>query len=434
MNLVDDFFKNIIPARLEEPVHATLELQDGLESISAIVVPRIDGGLMLDFYDAVQSRSGFSGYGRLWRATDEMRPVEVRFRNNRVVEALVTKFGGTAFSGDGVESPAKGRLVATQNRFTVIQSRVKHARFCIEDFPMFLGDGAMYPHTTGDYVSMLGRSEIEADGWQIIITESADAAKDKLGITHTGEIMRTDGNDFSIDDLNHLCDGLTQFLSFITGVYRTSSITIGHDADGRYAWGRIGRFNQSKYLGDNWFSRDLGASLVTLFPGFWRYFNNQAEAVRNLVGLYAQSSMIVHMRLAMYPSALKESQSALEGLSELVLGRERSERVSDYIKKALNKSGIKYDLSEFPGLLSVWSTYKDNQDDDAGPTFIARLRNKATHPAPDAVRLMHDYREAWRLSQRYAELMLLSLFGYQGKYRDRLTGDTKSVPWAASNS
>lgn len=428
--------KNIIPARLEEPVHATLELRDERESISAIVVPRIDGGLMLDFYDAVQSRSGLSGNDRLWRTADEMLPVTIRFRNRRAVEALVTNLVGRAIGGDGVESPAKGSLFFTQNQFTVVDSPIKYAQFCIEDFPVFLGDHAMYPHISGDYVHMLGRSEIEADGWQIIITESADADKDVSAVTHTGEISRTDGKDFSVAELNHLCDGLTQFFTFITGVYRTASVTIARDADGRYVWGRIGRFNQSKYLGDNWFSLHEGASIATLFPGFWRFFNNQTEAVRNLVGLYAQSSMIAHMRLALYPSALKESQSALEGLSKLELGRGRDckEPASKYITTALCKSGIEYDLCELPSVMGVWQKYRTQKDDNAGPTFITRLRNKSTHPLPDQTIAIGDYREAWHLSQRYVELMLLKLFAYHGKFRDRLTGKTKSVPWAVSNS
>ena len=435
MTLVDDFFKNIIPASLEEPIHASLELQDGPESITAIVIPRLDGGLMMDFYDAMNASSDLSGYGRLQRAGREMRPVIVRFRNDRVVEGLVTKLGGTAFSGNGVERPAKGRLVATQNRFKLLPSQLKHARFCIEDFPMFRGASATYPHTTGDYISMLGRSEIDADGWQIIITESAEADKDELGITHTGEITRINGSDFSVDDLNHLRDGLTQFLSFITGVYRTSSITIGHDSDGRYAWGRIGSFNQSKYINENWFNPRLGASIAALFPGFWHRYKKDEKAVRNLIGLYTQSSMIAQMRLALYPSALKESQSALEGLSKLELcrGRDCKEPASKYITTALCQSGIEYDLCEIPGLMSVWQEYKNHQDDNAGPTFITRLRNKATHPLPDQTIAIRDYREAWRLSQRYVELMLLKLFDYRGEYRDRLTGETKSVPWAVSN-
>ena len=434
MSLVDDFFKNIIPARLEEPVQATLELQDERESISAIVVPRVAGGLILDFYDAVQS--GFSSHGRLWRASDEMRPVVVRFRNNRAVEALVTRLGGTAFSCDGRERPAKGRFVVSQNQFTVIDSQIKHAGFCVEDFPKFHGPDAEYWYRTHDYERVLGYSEIDADGWQIIIKESPDSDKDELGITHAGEITRIDGDDFSVDDLNHLCDGLTQFFSFITGIYRTSSITIGKDADGRYVWGRFGRFNQTKYMDDNWFSRERGASIATLFPGFWRHFRNDMKVLRNLIGLYAQSSMIAHMRLALYPSALKESQSALEGLSKLELGRGRDckEPAAKYITTALCQSGIEYDLCEIPGVMSVWQKYKNHQDDNAGPTFITRLRNKATHPLPDQTVAIGDYREAWRLSQRYVELMLLKLFDYQGEYRDRLTGETKSVPWAASNS
>ena len=45
---------------------------------------------------------------------------------------------------------------------------------------------------------------------------------------------------------------------------------------------------------------------------------------------------------------------------------------------------------------------------------------------------MDDYSEAWDVGQRYVELLLLKLFGYDGPYINRLEGkfESEMVPWA----
>ena len=42
MSLVDDFFSRVIPAKLTEPTHVTLHLEDGSAPIKTTLVLRID--------------------------------------------------------------------------------------------------------------------------------------------------------------------------------------------------------------------------------------------------------------------------------------------------------------------------------------------------------------------------------------------------------
>ena len=425
MSLVDSFFGTILSAKLEEPILVTLDLKDGQEATSAIIIPRIDpdGGVLLDLYGDVEQKNELSGYARLAKSGYDRHPITVRLPQGRHVEAIVSKLSMNS---------ATARLVLATQEVVVKDCPLNRAAFCIQDFPLFLGEGAVHFHNTLHGSIALGRSEIKADGWNIVIEESTEVGKDDWGVTHRGFISRIDGNDFSIADVNHLRGGLTYFLTFVTGVYRTPTVIIGYDVNGEQVWGRIGMFNQYKYHEDNWFSRFQGASLATLFPGFWQCFNNDMERISNAIDLYTESSMIAHMKYIMYKNALKDSQSALEGLATLVLGRNRrkEERTSDYITESLKKTNIGCELSEFPHLLDLWhSKYKNPEDDNAGPTFIARLRNRYTHPTSKELDVM-DYYEVWKLSHRYAELLLLHLFTYNGQYRDRLTSNVNLVPWA----
>ena len=176
-----------------------------------------------------------------------------------------------------------------------------------------------------------------------------------------------------------------------------------------------------------------------LFPEFWSNFKDSSEAIRNIVTSYAESSMIAHIGL--YKNALTSSQSALETAARLTLGRatKKRETATAYIQEALRKLDISSDLSDYPTLLNLWqSKYKKcNDNTDAGPTFITRLRNQI-HPKLGEVDVS-DYLEAWKLSQLYIELMLLRLCNYSGYYFNRATAALQTsgaqlVPWAPSAS
>ena len=435
MNLVDIFFGTIVKVKLEEPILVTLELHDGQEPLSAIVTPRIgpDGGVALDLYGAVEQSSGLSGHSRLYQSANRLDTVIIHLPQNGRVEAIVRSLSMSASLNDGElrTNPAKGSLALKTRELALRDCQLSHARVCIQDFPLFLGDGAMHYVTTPHHTRALGRSEMKTDGWNIVIEENPEPQEGHWDITHTAIITRGDGNDFAVADLNQLLEILTYFLTFVVGVYRTPTVTIGYDSSGQVVWGTMGMFKQSKYADDNWFGRLRGMSLATLFPGFCQCFNGDREGIGNIISLYAESSMIAHMNYAMHKNALKESQSALEGLAALILRRdkEREESASHYIAESIKQMGIGYELAEFPRLLSLWqSKYRKSGDDNTGPTFITRLRNRYTHPTSLGLDVV-DYYEAWRLSQRYSELLLLGLFGYKGDYRDRLTSEVTSVPW-----
>ncbi len=438
MNLTDTFFGKIVPVKLDEPTQATLEILESRGKIgpfSVIVIPKIDshGRFVLDFYEgSIDDKYGFS----ILTGNIDYPDVIVRFCNDCRIDANLSTFKIT-ITFPGI---IKGRLIVTQREFTVRDCPISFAHFSIADFPIFLGQGAqentyisVSNNTYRSKMRALGYSEFSTeDGWEVTISECLD--KGESGVTHIGSIRKTDESEFSIAQLKELIDGLIYFLSFITGVYRSPRIVIGYNSKIHSipipTWGRIGDFDQSKYRSDNWFYPQSREAIAALFPGFWRRFKEDPNKVRSVVESYAESSMITHLGLP--KNALTHSQSALEELCHWILIRKRRKRepASEYIKEALKKIGVSYDLCEYPYLLSLWqqSKHKEPGDDDSGPTVITRLRNRSVHSRGYQVDIS-DYFHAWKLSQVYVELMLLWMFEYKQDYYDRASDKYGSVPW-----
>ena len=431
MDLLESFFGSIIPVSLDEPTLATIELKGGLQALSAIVVPHIDseGRFVFSFYDAMQNINSNAD------PSDDMAfPVTVRFRNEQGIQTIFSDLDEKLFLTQKVRQLA-GQLVVVQPEVSLSDENIVHSDFCLEDFPLFFGALAFekteVSDSKGDFLRgrsrILGHSTFESHGWRFTISECPD--KDEMGVTHSGSIARSDGGAFSVRQLKDVLDGLTCFLSFLAGVYRIPGVVIGYSSQGNPAWGRIAPFKQNKYHSDNWFNPQSRDAIATLFPGFWRCFVEKSREVQGVIGSYAESSIIAHAGLP--KNALNDSQTALEGLSRWILGRKkpRKQSASEYIKKALACAGITYDLHEHPRLLNMWlDRYKEEQDDDDGPTLITRLRNRSIHA--DVIQgRSSDYYSTWELSQRYVELMLLWLFDYHKEYRDRLSGKLHFVPF-----
>lgn len=69
-----------------------------------------------------------------------------------------------------------------------------------------------------------------------------------------------------------------------------------------------------------------------------------------------------------------------------------------------------------------------------GPHAIAKIRNNAVHPKKKFEASTRVHFEAWTMAQWFIELALLSLFGYDGTYVNRIKwarweGEVESVPW-----
>lgn len=412
MDLVKAFFGGILPVVLDEPAHATITFHDKPEPLSAIIIPRIDpdGDLAFDFYVAVGSATTFLPRG------DAM----LQFKDGRSIEAFATSIS-TNLGSRTIQ--CSGRLIATQREIKVADRNIAVANCAIGDFPIFHGEFATHTvETSSSEVTyqksarILGHAEFMADGWQFEILEYPD----KKEFTHWCSISKVDKSVFSSEQLQDVIMGLTYFVSFVVGVYRTPAVVIGYDSKNIPVWGRIASFKQSEYRSGNWFNLQSRNAIAELFPGFWRCFKHYRQETCAVVGNYAESSIICHAGLP--KNALNDSQTALEGLARWVLRREKSPRepAKEFIGEALDAAGIDHSLVGYSKILELWKqNYKEPQDDDDGLTFITRLRNKSIHSEFTEMNSSH-YMYAWNLSQYYIELMFLGLSGYNQDYLSRV--------------
>ena len=244
MSQIEEFFGHIVPARIDEPTHATLELPGDPRDLRAIVVPRIaeNGDLSFDFFDIADSSGSFPQ-----SALELPRSVTLRFLDDVSIKTIVQQFKPTFLPKRGLAF-SQGKLLATQREVGPRHCQIRGASFCIQDFPKFFGSLMTEKTELSDSEAtyhrssrILGYTKLEAGGWEFTIAECPN--KDDYGITHTGSIRRADGQAFSVERLRHTIDGLTYFLTFVTGVYRTPSIVVGYDAqEGNPVWGRIASF------------------------------------------------------------------------------------------------------------------------------------------------------------------------------------------------
>ena len=113
----------------------------------------------------------------------------------------------------------------------------------------------------------------------------------------------------------------------------------------------------------------------------------------------------------------------------------------DKIRLLLNYCGIPFSIPQsLPDLIAEGLAF--NWD---GPLAITQIRNALVHgqPKPLETELNRDHsarHDTWCLGLWYLELALLKLFGFEGKYFNRVKRESYSfacvdtVPWAISNA
>ena len=206
---------------------------------------------------------------RLSLLTAQIDYVAVRTHQCGSIETIPSGHFNVAI-GQGRQN-TEGTLVVSQREFRLSDAEIAYAVYCVGDFPRFLGAGAVRTVEIHPMMRAIGHVEIQADGWNITLTESTEDDPD-FRISHAGFVRRQDRSTFSVSDLRCLVDGLTYFFSFAAGTYRTPAVVMGRSEEHMHVWGQLGRFNQPQYRGDNWFRRGNGGDLAEVFPGFWHCF------------------------------------------------------------------------------------------------------------------------------------------------------------------
>jgi hypothetical protein len=319
------------------------------------------------------------------------------------------------------------------------------------------------PVRRGSSHSWRGRLEFQDLEWQVTIDSVKDYydvkkdAESKRGyaITHVGKLERIGHGTFTVAEANRVLEDLFFFLSFMRGFWVAPMLPVGLDSDGDGVWQSWGPHVICHWQHvDSWFPSSRPDSVSTLFSGFLKWFRNPIwnEPLRLAIQWFVDCNLTAGGgTFSSLPGAIVIEQVALEMLSWVrFVESEAIHSRKDFhsTKKFPAAEKIRLLLSKFNVPLAIpnelQSLLAQARDNNwrSGPLALTMIRNRIVHSSPESRERIRDLSndsilEAWKLGLWYIELLLLSLFEYQGVYynrlrRDRNVRDIEPVPWACS--
>ncbi len=305
--------------------------------------------------------------------------------------------------------------------------------FSVLNFQKVFGQQDQYIEADGT-VKRVSCILLQGSSWLIKITAIPGLGKELSSgegyvVTHTGLITRSDGGVFSTEDADVLLSGLRAFLSFARGASCGIINVEGKSQDGKPSWIRGGSQHVEPWPNPrSWLIKVGGGDVLSqVFPRFWQLFKKDTiwrDSISRVIDWYLISNE------GPLHSGLILTQAALELLSAQILQRDRgSERTGEFLKAALDKLGLDTNVpTSCQELLQVhnWAS---------GPHAIVEIRNDLVHPKAKYGPISVDvHYQVNNLGQLYIEWMLLHLFGHQGQYWNRLTGELGLVPWSQNKT
>lgn len=289
---------------------------------------------------------------------------------------------------------------------------------------------------------------LEDERWRVAVQGLPEGATDfawkcidaegGCHVTHVAKLERADAAPFSGNEFDVQRELLASFMSFIRGRDYRLTCSIGLDAHESTTWQSLDHPSADSNV-ESWFSAEHGKQAEDLFPLFsrrWKQSEAWKDCLRTAVYWYTQAT--TDGKLPGIGAAIILIQSALERLAHhyLVVDRKMISgkgfddlRASDRLRILFSVCGIPAEVSNFtPDILQANAAFKKDAKWIDAPHAITDIRNSLVHPI-DKKNVRQCYVDAWCLALWYLELCILALCGYEGNYRNRMTGDVKSVPW-----
>jgi len=299
---------------------------------------------------------------------------------------------------------------------------------------------------------LLGNAVMSAGEWRIQINalmNTNDIEKELqntsgYALTHVGRIEREDGELFSNQLIPSIIEAISMYLSFIRGIWICPLLIVGCDENNNKIWESWDRRRLDLWrMAPTLFDVHNANMLWEAFPGFWKLWNDPEwnSVINDAIYWYVAANMgsrgtdvgliIAQCALELigwhYFIALNNCKTALGMTPEQYKGIKAGEK----IKILLDEMGIPAKIHSKLGILQRLANKKDWR---SGPRVIIEMRNDLVHPDKKIKQpLVDEIHECWQLAQYYVELVLLRLFKYKGKYRDRIAGgrdgQVSDVPW-----
>ena len=360
-----------------------------------------------------------------YATTNEMsskREVSILLENRRQIDTVVGNRWGL---GGG---KVRNVLIPKREPVTVRADNALLARckFALLNFPSLWGEkDILRSNPTNPESSFIyQRFQLEAGPWfiNVIAVDSLMAVHYSLtreggsAITHIGSITRSDGQEFSLNDLDKLLKSLHLFVSFARGSYCGLTLLSGHNSDHRRVWEQWGTYKVEPWRQElmTWVDGSNSHTLSLAFEGLWKLLNDQcqSETISQVIHWYVRSNESIEPEVS-----IVLNHAALERLSFSIVGPQDVKK-GDWIAQALDRMGINPRL---PTHCQELSRLQEQFGSVHGPHALVIIRNYLIHPdnkyGPfSEIALV----EAQTLGLHYIEMMLLRLSCYTGPSVNRL--------------
>ena len=363
------------------------------------------------------------------KATNEIgdkREVEILLNNGMSVPTVLgfpTTLGGGKIR---LTMIPKSELVTVRDE----NASFTRCKFALINFPSIWGENDVErPNPSKPGTGLIyQRFQLRADPWLVDIIGVDSVMGVHFGLlqrggsalTHTGTIVRTDGKQFSSDELKGFLATLHLFLSLARGSYCGLTFLSGHDSGRNRIWEQWGTYKVEPWqrVLPSWLDPVGSHHLSSIFDGFLKLLNNPAkgDGISKVIQWYLRGNESNEPEVGVVLT-----HAALERLSFLVNGpKGRQQHEGDWMANALRQNSINPSLpAECTELTSLDKTHQWSH----GPHALTVFRNDLVHPdnrsGPFHDLAMH---EAQSLGLHYIELMLLRMSGFTGQFMNRLKG------------
>ena len=299
-----------------------------------------------------------------------------------------------------------------------LETPISSASFLILNVPNFLGGASKWVRV-GRGAEIRGAVTVVADAWRVSIEASRNlngvlsALKedDGVAVTHVGQVTKTGGSLFSLEDA----------LSVIWCARLALSFCRGADCGIAAIRGTTGGASEIPVQWGTWHTAPWSTSAKSCAPPMSE-FDMFAKMAKTLLERRTDTEFrrVVDQAVDWYTisnrgpahAGVIVSQAALELLSSYITGRriEHGSPASEVIREALESCKVPIRLPTSWPCSRRWD----------GPEALVKTRNDFVHAQPRHSVTFKEQFCAWDLGQWYIEVLLMSLLGYAGDHHRRL--------------
>jgi hypothetical protein len=261
----------------------------------------------------------------------------------------------------------------------------------------------------------------------------------KYAVTHLAVLRRLDTRPFTAEECEPVLTAYQLASSFVLGRFTCPALAEeARDDDGRLVWREWGARLADPLGGvDAWWNwtaapiadpvRLLGGRLLDPMRGRVARHLAQSYVASNRGGFVEQRITVAFAALEL----LSWQRAVLEGGAD---PKKHQNEDADRRLRAMLKMA-KIPISPIPAHLPALKVFAKNQGHGDAPKAVAEVRHRLTHPKvlDDVYDRDGLLTEAWWLTVRYLELLILHWVGYTGGVIDRTKRgwpQVDAVPWA----